>query len=285
MKKGILFFVCISLMACATSPTGRKQFMMVSDDSIAPQAALSFEQMKKKEKRSDRPEVNEYVQCVVQPLINEARAQYPNLPENWDIAVFDSDTINAFAMPGGKVGVYTGLIDLTENPDQLAAVLGHEIGHVMAHHSAERLSEAQMTVLAMTVAGVALANNRDQATIMAALGIGAQVGIALPFSRVHEAEADQIGQQLMAEAGFDPAQSIRLWELMEKSGGSRPPELLSTHPDPENRASRLSGFLPANRTVYEDAVKMGKHPHCVMPTKPTTSPSAKLKAKSESVKK
>jgi len=282
MKKSVLFLICISMVACATSPTGRKQFMMVDDSSIAPQASKSFEEMKKKEKLSDRPEVNEYVQCVVQPLIKEARAQYPNLPENWDIAVFDSNTINAFAMPGGKVGVYTGLIDLTENPDQLAAVLGHEIGHVMAHHSAERLSEAQMTVLAMTVAGVALANNKDQSAIMAALGIGAQVGIALPFSRVHEAEADQIGQQLMAEAGFDPAQSIRLWELMEKSGGSRPPELLSTHPDPENRANRLSGFLPANRMVYEDAVKMGKHPQCVMPAKPVTTPASKSKSKPES---
>jgi len=270
-KKLLTAILCLSLAACATSPTGRKQFMMVNDSSIAPQAALTFEQMKKKDKVSDKPAVNQYAQCVVQPLINEARAQYPNLPEHWDIVVFDSDTVNAFAMPGGKVGVYTGLIDLTENQDQLAAVLGHEIGHVMAHHSAERLSEAQLTILAMTVAGVALSHNNDQAAIMAALGIGAQIGVTLPFSRVHESEADQIGQQLMAEAGFDPAQSIRLWELMEKSGGDRPPELLSTHPDPANRMQRLNDFLPATQLTYENALKAGKHPQCVMPQKPTTT--------------
>jgi len=245
--------------------------MMVDDSSIAPQAALSFEQMKKKEKVSNKPAVSAYVQCIVEPLVNEAREQYPNLPANWETIVFDSDTVNAFAMPGGKVGVYTGLIDLTENQDQLAAVLGHEIGHVMAHHAAERLSTAQMTVLAMTAAGVALSRNQDQAIIMAALGIGAQIGIQLPFSRVHESEADQIGEELMAKAGFDPAQSIRLWELMEKGGGARPPELLSTHPDPMNRAQRLNGFLPQTEVMYQNALKSGKHPRCVMPKKPTTT--------------
>ena len=271
MKKYVLLMFCLVTAACATSPTGRRQLMMVDDSSIAPQAALSFEQMKKKEKVSNKPAVSAYVQCIVEPLVNEAREQYPNLPANWETIVFDSDTVNAFAMPGGKVGVYTGLIDLTENQDQLAAVLGHEIGHVMAHHAAERLSTAQMTVLAMTAAGVALSRNQDQAIIMAALGIGAQIGIQLPFSRVHESEADQIGEELMAKAGFDPAQSIRLWELMEKGGGARPPELLSTHPDPMNRAQRLNGFLPQTEVMYQNALKSGKHPRCVMPKKPTTT--------------
>lgn len=275
MKKYALPVLCLMLTACAISPTGRSQFMMVDDSSIAPQAALSFEQMKKEEKVSAKPAVNVYVQCVVDPLVNEARQLDPHLPTNWDVVVFDSDAINAFAMPGGKVGVYTGLIDLTENQDQLAAVLGHEIGHVMAHHAAERMSTAQVTVLAMTAAGVALANNKDQAAIMAALGIGAQVGIQLPFSRVHESEADQIGQELIASAGFDPAQSIRLWELMDKNGGARPPELLSTHPDPANRAQRLEGLLSKTEMMYQNAIKIGKRPHCVMPKKPTTTETKK----------
>jgi predicted Zn-dependent protease len=273
-KKQILLALGFVVMACATSPTGRSQLIMIDDNRIAPQAALSFEQMKKEEKISDKPAVNQYVQCVAQPLINEAKLQYQNLPADWDVVVFDSKAVNAFAMPGGKVGVYTGLIDLTENQDQLAAVVGHEIGHVMAHHAAERMSTAQLTILAMTAAGVALADNKDQAAIMAALGIGAQIGIQLPFSRVHEAEADEIGQDLMARAGFDPAQSIRLWELMEKSGDARPPELLSTHPDPANRAQHLDSLLFQNKMLYEDAIKMGKRSRCVLPSKPTTSASA-----------
>ena len=270
-KQLLLVLLSLNVMACVTSPTGRSQFMIVDDASIAPQAALSFEQMKKEEKVSNNPTVNAYVQCIVDPLIVEARAQYQNLPALWDVVVFDSATVNAFAMPGGKIGVYTGLIDLTENQDQLAAVLGHEIGHVMAHHAAERMSTAQMSVLAMTAAGVVLANNKDQAAIMAALGIGAQVGIQLPFSRTHESEADQIGQELMAKAGFNPAQSIDLWDLMGASGGARPPELLSTHPDPANRAQRLNGLLSKTEPMYRDALNAGKHHRCVMPKKPTTT--------------
>lgn len=270
-KKLLLLVLSLSVMACATSPTGRSQLMMVDDATIAPQAALSFEQMKKEEKLSTKAAVNSYVQCVVDPLLYEARQQYQNLPSNWDVVVFDSATVNAFAMPGGKIGVYTGLVDLTENPSQLAAVLGHEIGHVMAHHAAERMSTAQMSVLALTAAGVAMENNKDQAAIMAALGIGAQVGIQLPFSRVHETEADQIGQELMAKAGFDPAEAIALWELMGKNSGARPLELLSTHPDPANRAKRLNGLLSKTAPLYQNAITTGKRRHCVMPKKPTTT--------------
>lgn len=270
-KHSLLLVLVLSVAACATSPTGRSQLMIVDDASIVPQAALSFEQLKKEEKANNNPTVNAYVQCIVDPLIVEARQQYQNLPARWEVVVFDSATINAFAMPGGKIGVYTGLIDLTANQDQLAAVLGHEIGHVMAHHAAERMSTAQMSVLAMTAAGVVLANNKDQAAIMAALGIGAQVGIQLPFSRVHESEADQIGQELMAKAGFDPAQAVDLWELMGASGGDRPLELLSTHPDPANRARRLNGLLSKTEPMYIDALNSGKRHRCVAPKKPTTT--------------
>lgn len=270
-KAMMLAVLVVGLDACAVSPTGRSQLMLVNDRSIAPQAALSFEKMKKDEKITRRDDVNHYVQCVALPLVATARERYPELPMNWDIVVFDSATVNAFAMPGGKIGVYTGLLDITENPDQLAAVLGHEIGHVMAHHSAERMSQAQMIMIGMTAAGVVFANNRDHAMIMAALGLGATVGIQLPFSRTHEAEADQIGEDLMAKAGFDPAQSIRLWEIMEKKGGSRPPELLSTHPDPENRARRLEDLLQQTAPEYRAAVAAGKHPQCGSLVKPVTS--------------
>lgn len=272
MKKILVLLTCLGAIACATSPTGRSQFMMVDDSSIAPQAAKSFEKMKHDEKVVERADVNNYVGCVVNPLLHEATSRYRTLPSSWEIVVFDSPTVNAFAMPGGKIGVYTGLLDITENPDQLAAVLGHEIGHVVARHAAERMSTAQVMAIGMAATGMLLANNRDHAAIMAALGVGAAVGIELPFSRTHESEADEIGQDMMARAGFDPAQSIRLWEVMEKKGGSRPPQWLSTHPDPENRAQRLEDLLQKTDPLYRDAIAAGRHPLCGSLKKPVTTP-------------
>lgn len=204
---------------------------------------------------------------MIDPLIVEATADYEFLPPNWEIAVFSSDTVNAFAMPGGKVGVYTGLLQLAETPDQLAAVMGHEIAHVIARHSAERMSTAQLTVIGITLAGIATANNEQQSIIMAALGLGAYVGVQLPFSRTHETEADDIGQRLMAKAGFDPAQAVRLWQLMA-ANGKTPPELLSTHPDPTNRAERLRQNLKKMRPLYLQAQAAGKKPQCVKPVIP-----------------
>jgi len=273
--------VFLGIASCTTSPTGRSQFLMVDDKTLAPQAAESFEKMKEQEKVSTNKRANDYVQCVVQPLIEEAKYRYDYLPDSWEVVVFDSESVNAFAMPGGKVGVFTGMIDLAENQDQLAAVVGHEIGHVVAQHSAERVSTAQMTVLAMTAAGVALADTKEQAMIMAALGLGAQVGIQLPFSRTHESEADYIGQELMARAGFKPAGAVELWKIMDKEGGARPPELLSTHPAPQSRAMKLSQNLPQMTALYETAQSAGKRPQCKMPKKPVTTKKTKQKSSSE----
>ncbi|WP_019529659.1 M48 family metallopeptidase [Dasania marina] len=265
----ISLLLCSLVSACATSPTGRKQLMMVDSDQIAPAAAKSFTEMKQQERLEKDKAVNRYVHCVIDPLIVEATADYEFLPPNWDIAVFNSDSVNAFAMPGGKVGVYTALLQLAETPDQLAAVMGHEIGHVIARHSAERMSTAQLTVIGMTLAGIATANNEQQSIIMAALGMGAYVGVQLPFSRTHETEADDIGQRLMAKAGFDPAHAVRLWQLMA-GNGKTPPELLSTHPDPNNRAERLRENLGKMRPLYLQAKAAGKNPQCNKPVIPKT---------------
>lgn len=278
-----LLFLLLSILlvdiSCTQSPTGRSRLMMVDEAGLAPMAAQSFSEMKEKEVVSHNAAVNRYAQCVVQPLMLEAKNRYGISAEGWEVVVFDSETVNAFAMPGGKVGIYTGLMDLAETPDQLAAVMGHEIAHVVAQHSAERMSNAQLMALGVTAAGVALSENDNQRAIMAAIGIGAQVGIMLPFSRAHEAEADEMGQELMARAGFDPAQAIRLWELMGKDGGSRPPELLSTHPDPDNRAKRLQQLLSASQPLYQQAKQFGKKPACKVPAKPMTTVKADKKAK------
>lgn len=273
--KVLALFIVGVLGGCVTSPTGRTQFLMVDDASLAPQAAESFADMQEKELVSQNKSAQRYVQCVVRPLIDEAKGRYSYLPDNWDVVVFDNEVVNAFAMPGGKVGVFTGMIDLAENQHQLAAVVGHEIGHVVAQHSAERMSTAQATVLGLTLAGMATANNSEQAIIMAALGLGAQYGIQLPFSRTHEKEADQIGQELMALAGFDPAEAVSLWQLMDESAEARPPEMLSTHPAPDNRAEILKKLLVTTEPLYREAKSMGKAPHCRLPKKPTTTNAGK----------
>lgn len=268
VRSGVVLLCGAVLLSCTTSPTGRRQLMMSSNDSLAPQAAQSFEEMKKKEKVTTNKALNDYAHCIVDPLLKEATLRYEHLPQSWEVVVFESATVNAFAMPGGKIGVYTGLMELTENADQLAAVLGHEIGHVVAQHSAERMSVAQATIVGLAVAGFATADNNNQRAIMAALGLGAAVGVQLPFSRTHESEADTIGQELMARSGFDPAQAVRLWELMGASSEGRPLEMLSTHPDPAKRAERLQADLTRMTPLYQQAQSLGMKPSCKKPPIP-----------------
>ena len=269
MQKIVIALLTLCLLsACATSPTGRKQFIMVQDDTIAPAAAKSFEAMKQQGSVEKNKAVNRYVHCVIDPLIAVATQQYQFLPPNWETVVFSNEQVNAFAMPGGKIGVYTGILELAETPDQLAAVMGHEIGHVVARHSAERMSTAQLTVIGLTLAGMATADNQQQSIIMAALGLGAYVGVQLPFSRTHETEADDIGQELMAKAGFDPAQAVRLWQLMAGNGKKIPPELLSTHPNPYKRAKSLQQNLGQMTPLYQQAKASGKAPQCKKPAIP-----------------
>lgn len=157
--------------------------------------------------------------------------------------VFDSDQVNAFALPGGKIGVYTGLLNVAVNQDQLATVIGHEVAHVLADHSNERLSQSQLANTGLSITSVALGSSeykQYQGMTMAALGLGVQYGVILPYGRTQESEADIVGLEYMAKAGFDPNQSVDLWKNMAKaSGGNQPPELLSTHPSHSTRIKDL----------------------------------------------
>jgi predicted Zn-dependent protease len=169
------------------------------------------------------------------------------------VVVFDEPQINAFALPGGKIGVYKGLLKVTENQHQLAAVIGHEVGHVIAEHGNQRLSSNALIGAGLQVTSAVLktkqvANNQQ---LMSALGVGAQVGLQLPFGRAHESEADEIGLDLMAEAGFDPRESVKLWQNMDKaSGGQKQPELLSTHPHPSTRIEQLQLHMTKANAIY-----------------------------------
>jgi predicted Zn-dependent protease len=241
----LIFIIIICLSSCAKSPLGRNQFKLYSSSQLAGMGEQAFAGMKTEQKVSSQPISNQYVKCIADAITQHVPKSV--FAGEWELVVFDSPQINAFALPGGKIGVYTGLIELTENPHQLAAVIGHEVGHVIAEHGNERMSSSALIGMGMEVTNQLLEANKIASSnmIMAGLGLGMQVGVQLPFGRTHESEADLIGLDLMAIAGFDPQQSINLWQNMAKaSGDNRQPELLSTHPLPATRIQNLANNMP-----------------------------------------
>lgn len=250
-KRGLslsLISASLALSACSSSPTGRSQLILFSDQDMSSLGAQSFEQMKSEQPISTDAQTNAYVQCVAKTITAHVPKQAGF--DEWEVVVFDSDQVNAFALPGGKIGVYTGLLNVAVNQDQLATVIGHEIAHVLADHSNERLSQSQIANAGLQITNIALGSSEYRDMTMAALGVGVQYGVLLPYGRTQESEADIVGLELMAKAGFDPKQSVALWQNMAKaSGGNTPPELLSTHPSHSTRIADLSAkmkTLPAS---------------------------------------
>lgn len=258
MYRLLLVATCIAVTACATSPLGRKQFILVSDESIDAQGVASFQQMKKELPAASNRSQVQYVQCVS----NHVTAQIRNLPGQaelavpsaWEVQVFASDDVNAFALPGGKIGVFTGLLKVANTQDQLASVIGHEVAHVLARHSAERASAnipAQVGGAIASVYGVGQL-----------YGLGVNALFLLPYSRSHESEGDLLGLDLMARAGFDPRASVQLWQNMAQQGGAKPPEIMSTHPSDSTRISDLNARMPAALELYTKALSQRPKPRC-----------------------
>jgi predicted Zn-dependent protease len=227
---------------CATNPeTGRSQLLLVGDAQLSQLALSAWSDLKAKTPVSKNPADAARV-IRVGTRIQSAAGRGG---EAWEFAVFDTKDLNAFVMPGGHVGVYKGLLDFVENDDQLAAVLGHETGHVTAHHAAERASQQEVASLGMSLGEAALSGRGGNSSISQIFGLGLQYGVLLPYSRLQESEADKLGVDYMYRAGYDVGQAIRLWEKMAEAGGSRPPEFLSTHPDPANRMVALRAYINA----------------------------------------
>lgn len=263
--KRALAWVCLAFGfgACATSPLGRSQLVLFPDSEMSQMGVAAFDQMKKKTPQVEDPQMTRYVGCVAQAVAREAAGR-PHAASRWDVVVFKDDTANAFALPGGKIGVHSGLLKVAKTPDQLATVLGHEVAHVLANHSNERVSTnfATQSGLQLGAAMSGASGSMTQQALFAALGLGAQVGVLLPFSRAQEREADLVGLDLMAAAGFNPDESIQLWRNMEAAGGGRPPEFLSTHPGTTTRIQDLRERLSIARPIYERARATGKQPQC-----------------------
>lgn len=248
-------------MSCATSPTGRRQLLLYPEAQVAQLGAQAYQDIKAQEPINDDPAVNRYVACVSDAIIEANRDR---LSGQWEVTVFADEQANAFALPGNKIGVYTGLLRVASNQDQLAAVIGHEIGHVVAQHGNERMSRGAVADLGMSVLQAYSEGDEKRLEIVAALGIGYSLGVAKPHSRSQETEADNYGLLLMSKAGFDPGQAITLWRNMESLGQS-PPEILSTHPSPATRIQTLTELQAEAKPFYTQAKSGGRIPRCVRP--------------------
>jgi predicted Zn-dependent protease len=256
MKKNILLLTLVGLLtACATSPTGRNQLIMMPEAQIDQMGLQAFSALKNEKPISRNPQYNQLAHCIANAITQQTGG-------HWEVVVFQDKSLNAFALPGNKIGVYSGLIQLVGgNQHQLAAVIGHEVGHVLARHSNERASQQLavqqgMGILKQTTLG------QNPATL-GLLGLGAQYGVLMPFSRTQESEADLIGEDLMAKAGFDPEQSIALWQKMERaSQGQQPAEFMSTHPAHATRIQELEQHMPKALSLFRQAQAAGRQPHC-----------------------
>lgn len=255
----LLGAAAFTIAGCATVPeTERRQLLLLSPAAEVSMGLTAFDQIRGKLKFIETGPEYEMIQrtgrriaVVAQPLLRQRG--FGEL--NWQFHLADSDDMNAFVLPGGKVVFYRGLLPVLQDEAGVAAVMGHEVAHIVARHSGERLSQHVLTEISLTAAAAALggADPGRRDNIMAALGLGAMVGIQLPFSRAHEREADEIGLLLMARAGYDPRAAVRVWERMAAESKRRPPEFLSTHPDPEARIAHLREVMPRALEEYRRA--------------------------------
>ncbi|MCC8363066.1 M48 family metallopeptidase [Lysobacter sp. A6] len=253
--------------ACATttSPTGRTQVVGgVSQEQLNQLGAQSFAELKAQKPQSKDARQVRKVQCIVSAIT----AQLPQgWQTGWESAVFVDNEPNAFALPGGKVGVYTGIFSVARNQDELAGVIAHEIGHVISRHHDERITRQMGAQGAVELVGALLGSRYGSGAANAAVqggGAIAQAGFLLPGSREQESEADIVGQQLMAQAGFDPRGAVNLWSNMiaASQNSSRPPQWLSTHPNPESRIRELQQRAASLEPVYAQARAAGRRPSC-----------------------
>jgi len=240
-----LILLTVTLTSCVTSA------------QLEIEANQAFDQMRAQMPLSNSVGDRSYVKCVTQAIINQLEEPYASY--DWDIELFDIEDVNAFAMAGGKMGVFSGLLEVTENQDQLASVIGHEIAHVTRKHTLKKTNQAVFTERVVAI-GASATGAGTAATNTAAMI--AQLGLMLPYSRGHESEADVVGLKYMAKAGFDPRASVKLWTNMSKASPGGPPEWISTHPSDETRISKLARQLSSALPRYNQARAEGRIPNC-----------------------
>jgi predicted Zn-dependent protease len=259
-----LLLLSAVLAACATSPTGRRQLMLVSEDSAIASSAQAYVQevgkLKQEGKLSSDKALIRRVNGITERLVAQAIEWRPESADwQWSVAVIDDpETVNAWCMAGGRMAIYTGLINqIQPSDDEIAQVMGHEIGHALANHTAEKMSVAMASSIGVAAVGIA-ADNKGAA--MAGAAAAAMLAVTLPNSRTAETEADRIGIELAAKAGYDPAAAVTLWRKMNNLPGGSPPQFLSTHPNPENREKTLAALGPQMEPYYRADTPRPTHP-------------------------
>src|SRR5262245_36566180 len=245
----VLLAICFCVSSTTVTETGRKQFNLVSPSEEMQLGLSSFNKMKKEVPISKDPAANALLQKVGQRI--SAVATLPGA--QWEFVVFESKEVNAFCLPGGKVGVYTGILPITKDENGLATVIGLEVAHAAAHHGGERMTEAISLNLIGTGVQAYTANSKYQAATMTIYGLTTQLGVALPHSRTQESEADHIGLLYMARAGYDPEAAVTFWERFaayNRQAGGATPWFLRTHPLDEKRIEDIKGWLPTAKQEY-----------------------------------
>jgi predicted Zn-dependent protease len=252
------------LTACATSPTGRRQLMLVSEDSAIASSAEAYVQevgkLKQEGKLSNDRALIRRVNEITGRLVAQAVLMRPKSADwKWSVAVIDDpETVNAWCMAGGRMAIYTGLIEqIKPGDDEIAQVMGHEIAHALANHTAEKMSVAMASSIGVLAVGVAVDNH---GAAMAGAAAAAALAVTMPNSRAAETEADRIGIELAAKAGYDPAAAVTLWRKMNALPGGKLPQFLSTHPNPENREKALAALGPEMEPYFRADVVRPSHP-------------------------
>jgi predicted Zn-dependent protease len=257
-----LAITAVALASCATSPTGRGQLVLKSEAALAAEGQRQFNMIREQMPLVKDRGTIDYVACVADAIVGELDGD--DAAMFWELAVIDQPDINAFVMPGGKISVFSGILTVAQSQHQLAAVIGHEVAHVTARHANERASRASVTSGVVDVAAILIGGGYSQPTYGAqqTLGAGVALGILNPFSRMQETEADVIGLEYMAKAGFDPRESVTLWKNMAEKNTTRVPEFMSTHPSGDKRIESLVSQFPTALAYYNEAKAKGKEPNC-----------------------
>lgn len=266
LKKIILTFGIVSFfISCAVNPfTGKKTMAFVSNDQLFPSAFAQYSQVLAENKVITGTSDSDMITRVGQRIAVAAERWldangYQGYLEDykWEYKLIESDQVNAWCMPGGKIAFYTGILPIAQNETGVAAIMGHEVAHALANHGQQRMSSGMLQQAGGVAVAVATGNEsaENRAMWMQAYGLGSSVGLALPFSRGHETEADKIGLYLMSIAGYNPDEAAELWKRMKaNSGGQAPPEFLSTHPSNDSRIQNLQALVPKAK---EEAKKFG----------------------------
>ena len=258
MQKHFIFIILSGLVisACTTTPvSNRSALILIPKSQEISLGIQSYNEILKREKESEDTQLNQIIRRVGQRI-----ASVSDMPKlEWEIKLIESDQKNAFALPGGKIAIYTGILSVAKNEAGLATVMSHEIAHVIARHGAQRMTQQMLLQGAMIGAGLSMKNSTQKNIVLSALGVGVLYGFTLPFSRLHESEADQIGLIYMAKAGYDPNEAINFWQRFgQVKGGKGPPEWASTHPADTTRIQGLRSYLSRAKYDYQNVkVKYG----------------------------